>query len=57
MALGIDRRTGRVLLRSLNLLPALVIKRGSRYRLTPDMRITRPRTEHDVVVDGLGALT
>ena len=36
-------------------LTALVTKRGSPYRVTPDMRVTRRMTEHDVVADGLGA--
>jgi transcription-repair coupling factor (superfamily II helicase) len=34
---------------------ALVTKKGSPYRVTPDMRITRRMTEHDVVGDGLAA--
>ena len=34
---------------------ALVGARGSPYRLTPDMRLTRKMTEHDVVADGLAA--
>jgi transcription-repair coupling factor (superfamily II helicase) len=36
-------------------LTALVLKKGSPYRVTPDMRVTRRMTEHDVVVDGLAA--
>ena len=36
-------------------LTALVTKRGSPYRVTPDMRVTRRMTEHDVVADGLAA--
>ena len=36
-------------------LMALVTKKGSPYRVTPDMRITRRMTEHDVVADGLAA--
>jgi len=36
-------------------LTALVTKRGSPYRVTPDMRVTRKMTPHDVVADGLGA--
>jgi transcription-repair coupling factor (superfamily II helicase) len=36
-------------------LTALVTKKGSPYRVTPDMRVTRRMTEHDVVADGLGA--
>ncbi len=35
---------------------ALVQKKGSPYRLTPDMRLSRRMTEHDVVTDGLGAV-
>ena len=34
---------------------ALVTKKGSPYRVTPDMRVTRRMTEHDVVADGLAA--
>ena len=36
-------------------LTALVTKRGSPYRVTPDMRVTRQMTPHDVVADGLAA--
>jgi transcription-repair coupling factor (superfamily II helicase) len=36
-------------------LTALVTKKGSPYRVTPDMRVTRRMTEHDVVADGLDA--
>jgi transcription-repair coupling factor (superfamily II helicase) len=36
-------------------LTALVTKRGSPYRVTPDMRVTRRMTDHDAVTDGLGA--
>jgi transcription-repair coupling factor (superfamily II helicase) len=36
-------------------LTALVTKKGSPYRVTPDMRVTRRMTEHDVVSDGLAA--
>ena len=36
-------------------LTALVTKKGSPYRVTPDMRVTRRMTEHDVVTDGLAA--
>ena len=36
-------------------LTALVTKKGSPYRVTPDMRVTRRMTEHDVVADGLAA--
>jgi transcription-repair coupling factor (superfamily II helicase) len=36
-------------------LTELVIKKGSPYRVTPDMRVTRRMTEHDVVADGLAA--
>jgi transcription-repair coupling factor (superfamily II helicase) len=36
-------------------LTALVTKKGSPYRVTPDMRVTRKMTEHDRVEDGLGA--
>jgi len=36
-------------------LTALVVKKGSPYRVTPDMRVTRRMTEHDVVADGLAA--
>jgi transcription-repair coupling factor (superfamily II helicase) len=36
-------------------LTALVTKKGSPYRVTPDMRVTRRMTEHDAVADGLGA--
>jgi len=36
-------------------LMALVTKKGSPYRVTPDMRVTRKLTEHDVVTDGLDA--
>ena len=36
-------------------LTALVTKKGSPYRVTPDMRVTRRMTEHDAVTDGLGA--
>jgi len=32
-----------------------VTKRGSPYRVTPDMRVTRRMTEHDVALDGLAA--
>jgi len=36
-------------------LTALVTKKASPYRVTPDMRVTRRMTEHDVVSDGLDA--
>jgi transcription-repair coupling factor (superfamily II helicase) len=36
-------------------LTALVTRRGTPYRLTPDMRVTRRMTEHDIVEDGLQA--
>ncbi len=36
-------------------LTALVTKKGSPYRVTPDMRVTRRMTEHDAVTDGLSA--
>jgi transcription-repair coupling factor (superfamily II helicase) len=36
-------------------LTALVTKKGSPYRVTPDMRVTRRMTENDVVPDGLAA--
>jgi len=36
-------------------LTALLTKKGSPYRVTPDMRVTRRMTEHDAVADGLGA--
>jgi transcription-repair coupling factor (superfamily II helicase) len=36
-------------------LTQLVTKKGSPYRVTPDMRVTRKMTEHDAVIDGLGA--
>ena len=36
-------------------LTALVAKKGSPYKLTPDMRLTRKMTEHDDVADGLDA--
>jgi transcription-repair coupling factor (superfamily II helicase) len=36
-------------------LTALVTKKGSPYKVTPDMRVTRRMTEHDVVADGLAA--
>jgi transcription-repair coupling factor (superfamily II helicase) len=36
-------------------LTALVMKKGSPYRVTPDMRVTRRMTENDVVADGLAA--
>jgi transcription-repair coupling factor (superfamily II helicase) len=36
-------------------LTALVTKKGSPYRVTPDMRVTRKMIEHDAVTDGLGA--
>jgi transcription-repair coupling factor (superfamily II helicase) len=36
-------------------LTALVTKKGSPYRVTPDMRVTRRMTENDVVADGLAA--
>jgi transcription-repair coupling factor (superfamily II helicase) len=36
-------------------LTALVTRRGTPYRLTPDMRVTRRMTEHDMVEDGLQA--
>jgi transcription-repair coupling factor (superfamily II helicase) len=36
-------------------LTALITKKGSPYRVTPDMRVTRRMTQHDVVTDGLGA--
>jgi transcription-repair coupling factor (superfamily II helicase) len=36
-------------------LTALVTKKGSPYRVTPDMRVTRKMTEHDLVADGLAA--
>jgi transcription-repair coupling factor (superfamily II helicase) len=36
-------------------LMALVTKKGSPYRVTPDMRVTRKMTEHDAVADGLAA--
>ncbi len=36
-------------------LMALVTKKGSPYKVTPDMRVTRRMTEHDVVTDGLAA--
>jgi transcription-repair coupling factor (superfamily II helicase) len=34
---------------------ALVAKKGSPYRLSPDMRLTRRTTEHDLAPDGLAA--
>jgi transcription-repair coupling factor (superfamily II helicase) len=37
-------------------LMALVTKKGSPYRVTPDMRVTRRMTEHDLVNDGLAAV-
>ncbi|HEX9294927.1 MAG TPA: transcription-repair coupling factor [Polyangiaceae bacterium] len=36
-------------------LTALVVKKGSPYRVTPDMRVTRRMTDHDQVADGLAA--
>jgi len=36
-------------------LTALVTKKGSPYRVTPDMRVTRRMTDNDVVTDGLAA--
>ena len=36
-------------------LTGLVIKKGSPYRVTPDMRVTRRMTEQDAVADGLAA--
>ena len=36
-------------------LMALVTKKGSPYKVTPDMRVTRRMTEHDFVTDGLAA--
>ena len=35
---------------------AMVQKKGSPYRVTPDMRLTRKKTEHDAWTNGLDAL-